>query len=123
MVGYAGRKVRYHSDLANVSLGVLNCAPVRFAASPQKCLEKGEHDGLNSNVNFDFVLVDTQMVDKATLTKMQALQPKAKVSAAWIKLILVCISRARCGSSRGNERLWHHCKLSKYEADLSAMPL
>lgn len=76
-----------YPDLAHVSLGVLNCAPVRFAASPQKCLEKGAHDGLNSNVNFDFVLVDTQMVDKQVLTRMQELQPNAKVSAAVTKLM------------------------------------
>lgn len=66
--------------VADVSLSELNCAPVRFAPSPELCLKRGEDGGLNSDVNFAFVLVDTTMVDKDTLGKMQKLQPNAKVS-------------------------------------------
>lgn len=60
---------------------MLNCAPVRFAASPEDCLTKGEEGGLNSEKDYEYILVDTQMVNKETLKKMQDLQPKAKVSA------------------------------------------
>jgi hypothetical protein len=79
VVGHVGEEVSRVSDPADDSLGVLNCAPVRFTASPKMCLKRGEESGLNSDVNYDFVLVDTQLVDKDMLKTMHKLQPNAKV--------------------------------------------
>jgi hypothetical protein len=56
----------------------LRSGPIRSIA--ERCLERGEEGGLNSDVKFAYVLVDTTMVDKDILAKMQKLQPTAKVS-------------------------------------------
>lgn len=85
------------------------------------CLKAGEHDGLNSKVNFDIVMVDTQLVDGDTLQKMQKLQPNAKVGMDMRCANPVHLpgSRHRLGSS--DEKVQHHSEFSsRLSADISA---
>lgn len=93
------------------NLVALNCAPVRFADSPKMSLEPGERDGLNSGVNFDIVMVDTQLVDNDILGKMQQLQPNAKVSSTIARMLMtVYLPRSRHRSGRSYAEIQHQSK-------------
>lgn len=61
------------------NLSALGCEPLRFAEDVKKCLEKDHPHGLNNAKAFSFIILDTRMINKEVLKKMQKLQPDAKV--------------------------------------------
>ena len=85
MVEDARRKVSVYHVLFSpliVSLKLLHVDPVRFADDPLDCLVKSHPDGLNSEKQFNFILLDLNLVNKDILAQMRSLQPKATVSLA-----------------------------------------
>ena len=77
MIRVLGHRVEFDG-----SLQILNCKPVRFADTIHDCLVKDHPEGLNSNKQFNYVMLDTDMVDDRILTRMKELQPDARVSRA-----------------------------------------
>jgi len=64
------------------SLKLLHVDPVRFTEDVSSSLVKSHPDGLNSNKQFNFILLDLEMVDTETLTEMIKLQPNATVRSS-----------------------------------------
>ncbi|ORY33753.1 hypothetical protein BCR39DRAFT_519071 [Naematelia encephala] len=60
------------------NLQALNCKPVRFTEDPSIALVRDVPHGMNSEHNYDFVMISTRLVDKETLDKMRELQNKAQ---------------------------------------------
>ena len=73
------------------SLRILNCKPVRFADTIRDCLVKDHPNGLNSNKQFNYIMLDTGMVDNDILKRMKELQPDARVRSASAYLVLTYV--------------------------------
>lgn len=61
------------------NLSSLGCEPLRFVEDVYECLEKNHPNGLNNTKAYSFIILDTRMINKDILTRMQKLQPDAKV--------------------------------------------
>lgn len=86
------------------------------------CLVKDEPHGLNSDVDFDFVMVDTQIIDRDMVTKMQNLQSKSKVRSCVTTLIQFIYLVRSIDLAKDMRDFGITVRLLCIPADLSATP-
>jgi hypothetical protein len=65
--------------MTNVSLIGLNCPPVVCAGTTGAALSEDHAANPAGVMSFDFVLVDSDIIDKERLAKIREQQPNAKV--------------------------------------------
>jgi hypothetical protein len=65
--------------MPNVSLIGLKCHPVVFAETTGTALSEDHAANPAGVMSFDFVLVDSDIINKETLAKIREQQPNAKV--------------------------------------------
>lgn len=61
------------------SLDAFYCRPVRFKQDAHESLMLDYPDGLNSHKQFDYVIINPELISKDTLDHMRKLQPTSKV--------------------------------------------